>query len=459
MSIYPPTTALYNLRVPMPIPRTPSAPLFNGKYLNDFLEQIVLHANQAGETDKDQMVKYILSYSSDLVKDTIRFMDEFDPTNTSITWDNAKDALRSLYGSYDKPTDYTQEELKEFCKDQSAKSPFSKNSEIESYYREFIAIASSLKKKGTITDKEANSYFVLGLPHTMKEWFLAALPSQNRTRDNPPTTTESLKILRTRHDKKSLLNVLGTNPLDEAAGHTTSGVGRPRATYPPGLVTTSNLNELTKQMESLALAINMMKELQINNFNDSRSTQPPQSVNQQGNPRPYCFMCGMPCGQEGVHPTGPRFCPETNKLIADHLMTFDAQRSRYTLPDGADLPRVPRGWTGGVSSYLRHIRANSSSVMNGRDQPPHLSRSTNSVELMFDNSEVLHGNNFALDSLPYDVYPTTRSGKDTSHRLDPRTQANRPDRVQQARAPREQQPQTITPPEQFTAPQQPPNQQ
>ncbi|KAJ3749851.1 hypothetical protein DFH05DRAFT_1517963 [Lentinula detonsa] len=368
MSIYPPTTALYNLRVPMPIPRTPSAPLFNGKYLNDFLEQIVLHANQAGETDKDQMVKYILSYSSDLVKDTIRFMDEFDTTNTSITWDKAKEALRSLYGSYDKPTDYTQEELKEFCKDQSAKSLFSKNSEIELYYRKFIAIASSLKKKGTITDKEANSYFVLGLPHTMKEWFLAALPSQNCTRDNPPTTTESLKILRTRHDKKSPLyedwnldsdekakhvfddlgnkittlhiprNVLGTNPLDEAAGHTTSGVGRPRATYPPGLVTTSNLNELTKQMESLALAINTMKELQINNFNDSPSTQPPQSVNQQGNPRPYCFMCGMPCGQEGVHPTSPRFCPETNKLIADHFMTFDAQRSRYTLPDGADLP-------------------------------------------------------------------------------------------------------------------------
>ncbi|KAJ3745973.1 hypothetical protein DFH05DRAFT_1458361 [Lentinula detonsa] len=299
MSIYPPTTALYNLRVPMPIPRTPSAPLFNGKYLNDFLEQIILHANQAGETNKDQMVKYILSYSSDLVKDTIRFMDEFDPTNTSITWDNAKDALRSLYGSYDKPTDYTQEELKEFCKDQSAKSPFSKNSEIKSYYREFIAIASSLKKKGTITDKEANYYFVLGLPHSMKEWFLAALPSQNCTRDNPPTTTESLKILRTRHDKKSLLyedwnvdsdekakhvfdhlgnkittlripiTVPGTNPLDEAAGHTTSGVGRPRTTYPPGLVTTSNLNELTKQMESLALAINTMKESQIINFNES----------------------------------------------------------------------------------------------------------------------------------------------------------------------------------------------
>ncbi|KAJ3739185.1 hypothetical protein DFH05DRAFT_1530459 [Lentinula detonsa] len=482
MSIYPPINALYNLRVPMPIPRTPSAPLFNGKYLDDFLEQIVLHANQAGETEKDRMVKYILSYSSDMVKDTIRFMEEFDPKKSDPSWTDARNALLSLYGSYDRPTDYTVEELKEFCRDQSAKSSFAKTSDIEVYYRDFIAIASSLKKKGAVTEKEVNYYFVLGLPHSMKEWFLAAVPSLKRTRDNPPTIQESLKILRSRYDKKSLLyeewnidleekakpvfdefgNKITTlrtqknNELDEAAGYTTSGVGKPRSSNPPAFVTTANLDQLTKQMESLALAIQTMKESQINTLGDRRSNT---------NMSKTCFICGMPCGQDGVHPTGPRFCPETNKLIADHLMTFDAQRSRYTLPDGADLPRIPRGWTGGVSSYLRHIHS-SRSTPNDRDQPPHMLRSTNSVELMFDNSEVLQGYDFALGSLPYDAFPTTRSGKDTSHRLDPRTQTNRPDKVQQARAPREQQPQTAIPsdpiaqpPQSQSPPFQPPQQQ
>ena len=76
--LIPPVNAMYNLRVPMPILRSANAPFFNGRYINDFLNRIVLHASQAGETDLDQMVKYILDYSSDQVKDIIIYMDKFD---------------------------------------------------------------------------------------------------------------------------------------------------------------------------------------------------------------------------------------------------------------------------------------------------------------------------------------------------------------------------------------------
>jgi len=116
-----------------------------------------------------------------MVKDTIRFMDEFDLTNSSITWDDAKAALVRLYGSYDKPTEYTEEELREFCREQSAKSSFIKSSNVENYYRDFVAISASLKKNGTISDKAVQYYFVMGLPQSMKEWFLAAIPADNRT--------------------------------------------------------------------------------------------------------------------------------------------------------------------------------------------------------------------------------------------------------------------------------------
>ncbi|KAJ3743875.1 hypothetical protein DFH05DRAFT_1524882 [Lentinula detonsa] len=460
MSIYPPTT-LYNLRPPMPIPRTPSAPHFNGWYINDFLEQIVLHATQSGETDKSQMVKYIITYSSDQVKDTIRFMDQFDPNNPNVSWEAAKEALMNLYGSRDKPTEYSEDELREFCRDRSAKSTLSTIADIEKYYRDFIASATSLKKKGIITEKKFDYYFILGIPHTMKDWFLSAAPENKRTRDDPPTVAESLKILHTRFNKKSLIyeewnrdesekvkpvfNELGNrviassssqyvNVLDEAVGQGPLSRIIPPI-VPPAIPSAANANidELTKRLEALTLAMEAMKNHAAGGNGNVLGF--PQQVGVPTVKR--CFICGKFSGQEGTHPLGLRNCPETNRLLADHLITFNTQTSKYTLPDGGDLPRVPPGWTGGVSSYLRHLRLTNQGTMTNREDPPHMARSTSSVELMYDNAEVLGGNGFALDSLPYESYPTTRSGRDTTQRHDPRTQVNRPDRVQQARAPRE----------------------
>ncbi|KAJ7118332.1 hypothetical protein C8R44DRAFT_790584 [Mycena epipterygia] len=67
------------LRVPMPIPGTQNAPYFNGKYLSDSLAIVVQHGANAGITDLDLLVPYILQYSSDRVKDYIRYSPEFDP--------------------------------------------------------------------------------------------------------------------------------------------------------------------------------------------------------------------------------------------------------------------------------------------------------------------------------------------------------------------------------------------
>lgn len=320
---------MYNLQVFMPIPRTTNAPFFNGRYIDDFLNRITLHASQAGETDLDSMVKYIVEYSSDQVKDMIINMDEFDvdrPQN--LKWGDAKQALHSLYGSTDKPKEHSEEELKEFCRQQSAKSSFSKLSEVESYLHDFVGIAASLKKRGMITAKRYDYYFVLGLPHSMKEWFLSAAPDTKRTRDNPRTLDESLKILRTRFDKQSLIyeewnldakekaespfddfgnRVTVTIPptgniLDAAVSQTAQGAQVQPANRAQ-TVAPSRIDEITMRLDALTLAI-------------SGRQRPPR-----------CFICGNPCGQEGVHPTGPRFCPETSKLIADHLMDFDSQRS------------------------------------------------------------------------------------------------------------------------------------
>jgi hypothetical protein len=441
-------TAMYNLRVPMPIPRTQNAPFFNGRYIEDFLNRIALHASQAGEIDLDASVKYIIDYSSDKVKDTIIHMDEFD-TDKTLTWANAKKALYRLYGSTDKPKEYTEEEVKEFCREKSAKPAFTKLSEVESYYRDFIGIAASLKKRKLITDKKFDYLFIMGIPHDMKDWFHGVLPTNKRSKDDPPNVIESLDILKSRFDKnsvtyedwrtdhsdkaKSSFNEFGNrissapipqgNILNEAVGYQD-----PKMITDTQPVQKNSIEELTKQLEALTLLMRAKE-----------SGSPPRRDGQTG-PR-HCFMCGESCGQDGVHPTGPRFCPETHKLLAEHLLTFDAVRSRYVLPGGADLPRTPSGWSGGVSSYLRHLHGSAGQTTtttaatasaSARDTPPHL-RSSHSVGLMYDDTDVLGGDSFALNSVPdaqHYAYPSTRSGLDTAKtkRHDPMSQVNRPEK-------------------------------
>lgn len=342
MSIYPAMNSMFNLKVPMPIPRTANAPFFNGRYIDDFLNRILLHANQAGESDRDQMVKYILDYSSDQVKDTITDMDQFNiDAPQTLNWQKAKDALHGLYGSTDKSKRYTEEELKEFCRQSSAKSSFSKLLDVKTYYRDFVGIAASLKKRGLITEKCFDHFFVLGLPHSMKDWFINATPEANRTSNDPPTLEDSLKILKNRFDKKSLIYEewsLEDNdkakPIFDDYGNRVSVTIPPQgnildmavAYLPQNVKNDTNsrsqqippsaIDDLAKRVEALTLALSGRQNIQM-----------VQNLNPQGGPpRPLrCFICGNPCGPDGVHPTGPRFCPETSGLLADRLMDFNTQ--------------------------------------------------------------------------------------------------------------------------------------
>lgn len=170
MSIQP-TMNTSILQVPMPIPRTPNAPYFNGKYITDFLTVLIQHGANAGITDMNLLVLYILQYSSDEVKDLIRYMPEFDPDATGKTYNKAKDALMLLYGQADEPPNYTESMLRDFCRDQSAKSPFKDKKQIETYIQEFMKVAGPLIKMLKITEQQRDYYFISGIPSSIKEWF------------------------------------------------------------------------------------------------------------------------------------------------------------------------------------------------------------------------------------------------------------------------------------------------
>ncbi|KAJ7810398.1 hypothetical protein B0H13DRAFT_1621122, partial [Mycena leptocephala] len=160
----PPPASVSVLLVPMPIPRTQNAPLFNGRYVNDFLSLIAQHGANAGITNKDELVPYILQYSSDRVKDMIRYDPAFDPDVAGKTWKDAKAGLTMLFGHADEAPDYNEAMLREFCQERNAKSPFSTKEEIEIYVQEFSQIAGPLVKKSKITDKERDFYFIAGIP-------------------------------------------------------------------------------------------------------------------------------------------------------------------------------------------------------------------------------------------------------------------------------------------------------
>ncbi|KAJ7722484.1 hypothetical protein DFH07DRAFT_971908 [Mycena maculata] len=167
------------LRVPMPIPRTTNAPLFNGKFVTDFLSLLTQHGANAGITDLDDLVPYIVQYSSDEVKDLIHYLPEFDPDETTKTYKAAKDALMLLYGQADEPPNFTESMLCDFCQDQSAKSPYKNKKEIETYHQEFMKIAGPFES--CFSPFPNNYYFVTGIPSVLKEWFMTQVPEKSQT--------------------------------------------------------------------------------------------------------------------------------------------------------------------------------------------------------------------------------------------------------------------------------------
>ncbi|KAG7087072.1 hypothetical protein E1B28_013054 [Marasmius oreades] len=84
--------------VPMPIPGTQNAPHFNGKFATDFLNRILLHGKAAGfmDTDRNMLVDYIYHYSSDLIKESICYLPEFDIELPNKTWQAAVEQLTSM---------------------------------------------------------------------------------------------------------------------------------------------------------------------------------------------------------------------------------------------------------------------------------------------------------------------------------------------------------------------------
>ncbi|THU99498.1 hypothetical protein K435DRAFT_855589 [Dendrothele bispora CBS 962.96] len=186
--------------VPMPIP---GAPVFNGDRVSDFLVLVEQLGTQAGITDKELLVEWIVRYSTIDVRDTIQWMEEFNPEEEK-TWEDASECLKNLYASRDKAPQVTRKVLENFCKHTSETNVFTSADDVDNYQITFTKFAAPLVKNKKISKEERNSYFVAGLPNTTLEWFHNQLDPAKRYINTAPTVEEAVKIIKQRYDHNTI---------------------------------------------------------------------------------------------------------------------------------------------------------------------------------------------------------------------------------------------------------------
>lgn len=79
------------------------------------MKRILQHGAKAGITDQDDLVDYILEYSSKRMYEGIRFDLVFNVDTAGRTWKAATTRLKRLFHSQDELEDLSVDDLKAYC--------------------------------------------------------------------------------------------------------------------------------------------------------------------------------------------------------------------------------------------------------------------------------------------------------------------------------------------------------
>ncbi|KAJ6474946.1 hypothetical protein C8R45DRAFT_834620 [Mycena sanguinolenta] len=378
--------------IPLPIPRLADAPSFDGSNLTDFLSILKQHGHRAGLTD-DELAPYILQYCTEDVKRVVRYLPELGPTATS--WAEAEEELKGLYGSEDRPTRFSIDDLRSFCAETHAKQAFETKNDVEVYLRRFMEISGSIRQDGRLTDSETNLYFVTGLPFKTMGDVIAKVPAANRTTSNPPAIKEVRRILMSLFKEDSLQNfarqlymdydtqtplppVSSTKPAQRAVRFD------PVPSTVPAARSEMNIEDLAARMDQLTI-----HQAEMRSLLEKRSQQLSRPTTPEGQKR--CFVCGL----TGVHSIGWRHCPTAKELFNENLVMGDPN-GRLVARDGSELPltRDP----GGIAAILRARTHGSTAYLTAQ----------------FDGRNALGANTSFVSDHGWYADPALRSGRDSS---------------------------------------------
>ena len=332
----------------MPVPRTPNAPVFDGQSVSVsmFLQILVQHGANAEIAHLDDLVPYILRYSTESVKEVIQYMPEFDEDVPNKEWTRAKEALSMLYGSIDPVKKTTEEDLREYCRASYAKPAFANMQAVDAYHRGFQSLAAPLVKRGLLSPVERDFYFITGIPEPLRDWFFELVPESKRSRKSPPSVLESVSYLHERFDPDSIL----WSPWDKEPQSSHNNIPCPCSVNPHQHTSIlTQFNELSQQVSDVVKRLNQ----EVESAKERSHQQERKCSRDRVNMFRRCFMCGK-SGEELKHPLHPSRCTETQSLLSEGLILFNRSTARYTLTNGEELPNV-RGFSGGVAAFLRAV--------------------------------------------------------------------------------------------------------
>jgi hypothetical protein len=185
----------------MPIPGTPNAPLFKGKYVTDFLDTLEALASSS-QIPFDELPRYILRYCHRRV----RYVIEPAPLWTENDWPAARAYLVKLYGSNDRKPCITPDKFRKWIKHHSRNQNFKSLQDVDQYYREFTAQSTSLLDAQFLTIHEANLLFFSEILRALHRDIRDLLPEACRTVHSPPPIDVVLALLRKEFDEDDIFS-------------------------------------------------------------------------------------------------------------------------------------------------------------------------------------------------------------------------------------------------------------
>jgi len=429
------TNVVMTIGVPMPTPSTPSAPLFKGKCVEDFLDSLEQHADST-RVPQSHLPGYVLRYCHMKVQIVI----EGSTVWAGDDWVKARTFLVDLYGSNDSIPVNSLDRLHQWCLKHGESGIVFSRRDVDKYYREFTALSSGLAPSRML-ETEISLCFYRGIPASLRAKIKKQIPAANLKTSSPPSISSLLGWLREEFDEEDLdakispvsLNLdsdsdssssdsdddIDNTPVIKKKKKPTKKVTFEKTVPAVPIVEPVDLspvNRLTKQMEDLRLAhAEFLRSVSI--------TPNANLTNQQIMREARCFFC-----DKTTHRLGLKFCPEVEICIKEGLVAY-TPLGRLARPDGSELPRA-FGSDGGVVKVLREQHATSSHLKGKgreakRDLPPHMA---NYAGLLFDGQEVLESEVFngssssvvpAWRAQPSLALAVTHSQKDKETRFDP----------------------------------------
>jgi hypothetical protein len=172
----------------MPSRHDRAAPKFDGKpsSLSAFLDDINQLATACSLTDRDKIkwtIRYAPSDESELW--------EMQPSYDNGTWVDFEKELYALYPGSTGDRKYSVANL-EMLTEKQASVTMESSEQFGQYYRAFSKIATFLRKKDRLTDREISAQFILGFNYSFRVKVHVQLKAQKPTHhtDDPYTLQE-----------------------------------------------------------------------------------------------------------------------------------------------------------------------------------------------------------------------------------------------------------------------------